>query len=349
MKRVRRPSLFRSALDRLVDDDVRSRASRVPTRLNEYGYDDFGFTPRAVAPVLAVTRLLYRSYFRVRTHGISNVPEGGVLLIANHGGQLPVDGMMIATAMMLDAEPPRIVRAMVERWVPTLPFASTLFYRVGQVVGNREDCRRLLESGEVVLVFPEGARGSGKTIWHRYELQEFGLGFMRLALETGAPIVPVGVVGSEESIPSVYDWRALARLVGAPYVPVPATLPLLGPLSMLPLPTRFDIRFGEPIRFEGDPDGPSVEVADKVQRVRDAVAGLIAQGLEERRGVFDLGLSRWLRGESAPHVEGGAPPPPGGLDPAAAPAEEADPGGDEPGRGSSPRRRRRRAAEGRQP
>ena len=265
---------------------MRSILDRIPNKLNEIGYDAWGMNPLVAVRAISITRWLYRKWFRAEAHGIENIPEGRVLLIANHGGQLPFDGIVVGTAAVLEADPPRVVRAMVERWVPTLPFASTLFARAGQIVGNREDCRKLLENDECVLVFPEGVRGSGKTIWQRYELQRFGLGFMRLALETGAPIVPVGVVGSEESIPSVYDIKALARLLGAPYAPVPATLPILGPLAFVPLPTKFVLNFGEPMYFDGDPDASDAEVADKVEQVKAALDAQIKRGLKQRRGIF---------------------------------------------------------------
>ena len=272
--------------DLFLDEELLGVLDRIPNELNEYGFDDWGMNPRVAVRMLAFTRWLYRSYFRAESHGLENIPEGRALLIANHGGQLPMDGLVVATAVILEGNPPRILRAMVERWVPTLPFVSTLFTRCGQVVGNREDCRKLLENDEAVLVFPEGVRGSGKTIWKRYELQRFGLGFMRLALETGTPIVPVGVVGSEESIPSVFNFRTLARLFGAPYAPVPATLPLLGPLAFLPMPTKFVLNFGEAMHFEGDPDASDAEVSDKVAQVTSAIDRLIERGREQREGIF---------------------------------------------------------------
>ena len=270
--------------DMVLDEELRSILDRLPSEVNEFGYDPWGLHPETAVRTLFATRWLYRTWFRTEVHGIENIPEGRVLLIANHGGQLPLDGLIVGTATALEGNPPRILRAMVERWVPTLPFVSTLFARCGQIVGNRDDCRKLLENEQAVLVFPEGVRGSGKTIWHRYELQRFGLGFMRLALETGAPIVPVGVVGSEESIPSVLDLKSVARLVGAPYLPVPATLPLLGPLSMLPLPTKFILHFGEPMQFGGNPDASDAEVHDKVEQVKDAMRGLIQRGRDLRGG-----------------------------------------------------------------
>jgi len=270
--------------ERVLDEELRSILDRLPNQVNEFGYDPWGMHPETAVRTIYALRWIYRKWFRTEVHGIENIPDGRVLLIANHGGQLPLDGLVVGTATALEADPPRIPRAMVERWVPTLPFVSTLFARCGQIVGNRDDCRKLLENEQAVLVFPEGVRGSGKTIWHRYELQRFGLGFMRLALETGAPIVPIGVVGSEESIPSVADLKTIARLLGAPYLPVPATLPLLGPLSMLPLPTKFILHFGEPMHFGGNPDASDAEVHDQVEQVKDAMRGLIAAGRTRRAG-----------------------------------------------------------------
>ncbi len=272
--------------EHLLDHELRSILDRLPNEVNEYGYDAWGLHPETAVRTLLFTRFLFRRWFRVETHGIERLPKGRVLLVANHGGQLPMDGLLVATACTLQATPPRIVRAMVERWVPTLPFISTLFARCGQIVGNREDCKKLLLNDEAVLVFPEGVRGSGKTIWNRYQLQRFGLGFMRLALETGAPIVPVGVVGCEESIPSVVNLALIARLVGAPYLPVPATLPLLGLFSMIPLPTKVILNFGEPMTFTGDPDASDAEVSDRVQVVKTALAALVEKGRRERSWVF---------------------------------------------------------------
>ena len=153
--------------DRFLDAELRSILERLPNAVNEYGYDAWGLHPETAIRTLLVTRFLFRRWFRVETHGVERLPPGRMLLIANHGGQLPMDGLLVATACTLQANPPRIVRAMVERWVPTLPFVSTLFARCGQIVGNREDCKKLLLNDEAVLVFPEGVRGSGKTIWKR--------------------------------------------------------------------------------------------------------------------------------------------------------------------------------------
>ncbi|MEI7705881.1 MAG: 1-acyl-sn-glycerol-3-phosphate acyltransferase, partial [Deltaproteobacteria bacterium] len=167
-----------------------------------------------------------------------------------------------------------------DKWVPTLPFVSTLFARCGQVVGTPENCRRLLSAGEAMLVFPEGTRGLNKPFSRRYQLQDFGLGFMRLALENGVPVVPVGVVGAEEQAPAILDIQPLARMFSFPHFPItPTGLPF-------PLPVRYRIHFGEPMRFTGRADDEDAVLERKVARVRDAVAGLLARGLADREHVF---------------------------------------------------------------
>src|ERR1700737_3604951 len=177
--------------------DIDDRASKIARVKNEFGVDPFGFDLEYTLAAIAPFIWLYQHYFRVETYDIQKVPTGRVLLVANHSGQLPMDGAMIAVGMILEANPPRAVRSMVEKWVQTLPYVSTFMARVGQIVGTSENCRRLLAAGEAILVFPEGVRGLGKLWAQRYQLQEFGLGFMRLALETNTPIVPVAVIGAE--------------------------------------------------------------------------------------------------------------------------------------------------------
>lgn len=259
---------------------LEERLARLPSRANEYGVDPFGldldFAKAAIAPVL----WLYRNYFRVEAHGVENLPKGRALLVSNHSGQLPFDGAMIGCALLVEPEVPRIVRAMVEKWVPSLPWASSLFARMGQVVGTPENCRRLLQQGEAILVFPEGIRGISKLYRDRYRLQEFGNGFMRLALETDTPIVPVAVVGAEEQAPAVADLKGLARLVGMPALPVTLTgLPL-------PMPVKYRIYFGEPLHFTGNADDEDAEIARKVAQVKQTIQAMLNQGLRDRKGVF---------------------------------------------------------------
>jgi 1-acyl-sn-glycerol-3-phosphate acyltransferase len=256
---------------------------RVIARLEEQerlkGLDPFGFRPSLLPAALPTLRALDRHWFRVEATGIEHVPDGRVLLVANHSGQLPLDGMMLGSALLFDRDPPRIARGMVEKWVPTLPFISVLFSSLGQVVGTPENARTLLRLGEALMVFPEGVRGISKTFDKRYQLQKFGHGFMRLALETQTPIVPVSIVGAEEQIISVYDARRLARLLGVPAAP----LIVSGPL---PLPVKYRIEFGAPIRPVGDHEDDDRVIGARVAEVREAIEAGIARGLDRRRGWF---------------------------------------------------------------
>jgi 1-acyl-sn-glycerol-3-phosphate acyltransferase len=268
-------------------DDIDQRLAKLPTRLNEYGFDPFGFDPEYGRPLLVAMTLAYRAWFRVEAHDIDRVPEGRVLLIANHAGNtFAWDGAMLQTALFLEGNPPRIVRGMAEYFLSTIPFFNVLMQRVGSVVGTPENCTQLLEQGEAIMAFPEGQRGFVKTFNQRYQLQEFGLGFMRLALETDTPIVPVGIVGSEEQSPGIANLRSVGKLFGSPAFPVTLTFPWLGPVGFVPLPVKYHISFGEPLRFEGDPTEDDAAIGEKVAVVKTAIRGLVDDGLERRSGWF---------------------------------------------------------------
>ena len=260
---------------------TRARLEKLTPPRNEYGIDPYGFDAEFAVAAVAPLLWLYRKYFRVELHGIERVPsEGRVVLVANHSGQLPFDAAMIEVACLIEKDPPRAVRALVDRWVPTLPFVSTFMARCGQIVGTPENCRRLLAADEAILVFPEGVRGLNKPFSQRYQLQGFGPGFLRLALESGAPIVPIGVVGAEEQAPALFDVKPLARLLSFPSFPITPTL------LPLPLPARYHIHFGEPMRFQGSPDEEDEVLERKVEQVEDAVRALLARGLAERKHVY---------------------------------------------------------------
>jgi 1-acyl-sn-glycerol-3-phosphate acyltransferase len=271
-------------LERVLGEPFAERLGRVPLALGSSGVDPFGLDPQWAKYALATVAMLHRKYFRSEVHGIEHVPEGRVLLVANHSGQIPLDGALLGAALFMDAEPPRIVRAMVEKWAVSLPFVSLLFTRVGQVVGVPENAKRLLAQGEALLVFPEGARGISKTFDQRYRLTDFGLGFMRLAIETDTPIVPIAVVGGEEQYISVANVESLARLLRMPAFPV---LPqLLLPGGQLPLPTKYRMWFGEPMRFAGDPDDDDAVIEEKVWLVRQTVQSMLNRALKERKHIF---------------------------------------------------------------
>ena len=193
---------------------------------------------------------------------------------------------MIGTATLLEAEPPRIMRGMGEYWLPTVPFVNEIMVRTGSVVGVRKNAIDMLEQGECVIAFPEGVRGMNKLIWERYQLQEFGHGFMRLALETDTPIIPIAVVGSEEQAPAIANVMPLARLMGMPSFPVTLTWPWLGLLGMVPLPVKYRVYFGEPMHFSGNPSDEDDVIADKVERVKERIAAMISTGLQSRASLF---------------------------------------------------------------
>ena len=173
-----------------LEREILERLRSTSLRLNRYGYDPYGFSPKTASRVFLPVALLYRHYFRVETHGIENVPEGACLLIANHAGQVGYDGAMLMMAMLLDADPPRLCRGMGEYFFWRSPWLGVLASRVGMMVGTPENCIAILRSEECVMVFPEGARGANKPFRKRYQLQGFGSGFMRLALETELDLTP---------------------------------------------------------------------------------------------------------------------------------------------------------------
>ena len=269
-----------------LEREIEERLRQVPNQLNEYGFDPYGLSLESARRMALPVALLYRHYFRVETFDIDRVPEGRVLLIANHAGQLPFDGAMLNVAMLLEAEPPRICRSMGEYFIPRLPWMGVAMVRVGAMVGTPENCVHMLENEECVVVFPEGARGMNKPYSERYRLQRMGLGFMRLALETATPIVPVAIVGSDDQQPGLANLTRVGRMLGLPSFPITVTFPLLGPLGILPLPVKYRMYFGEPLHFDGDAADDDAAIQEKVDVVKDSIEGMLANGIRERKGIF---------------------------------------------------------------
>ncbi|MEW5735399.1 MAG: lysophospholipid acyltransferase family protein [Thermodesulfobacteriota bacterium] len=260
-----------------VTKEVEQILSQIPKEVGSYGYDPWGFKWESAKIGLGLLKFLYDNYFRVTARGLENIPpQGRVLVIPNHSGQLPFDGALVGIALATNPNGPRAPRAMIERFFPTVPFVGNLLNEVGAVIGDPVNCIRMLQREEAVIVFPEGVRGSGKLFKFRYQLQRFGHGFMHIAMEYNTPIVPVGVVGCEETMPSLANIAPLAKMLGLPYVPV--TVPF-------PLPAKVILNFGKPMYFEGDIDSEE-GVKKRVEEVKNAIRDLIAKGLEERKGVF---------------------------------------------------------------
>jgi len=250
-----------------LGDDVRRRLAAL-SHLSEGGapYDRYGFSPVAAQAAFPFFHALYRGWFRVRSEGHERLPvEGPAVLAANHGGLLPFDGAMTVVDVLLHTDPPRLPRAVVDRWAGTLPWVNVFFARVGQVIGTRENVMDLLDDGQLVLVFPEGMHGVRKNVTQRYRLQRFHVGFVEAALRSGAPIVPMAVVGSDDQAPILFDLSTLARRLSLPFFPVTPTFPWLGPLGLLPYPVSYRIVYGEPLCFH-ERFGP--EAADDAQLVR---------------------------------------------------------------------------------
>ncbi|MEU3273823.1 lysophospholipid acyltransferase family protein [Saccharomonospora sp. NPDC006951] len=258
----------------------------------DYSVDEFGFdTELTDTLLLPPLRVLYEKWFRVSTHGVENLPlDGGALLVCNHSGVLPIDSVMTAVAVHDDHPHHRHLRMLGADLVFKTPLLGTLARRSGQTLACGADAERLLSAGELVGVWPEGFKGVGKPFSARYKLQRFGRGgFVSSALRAGVPLIPVSIVGAEEIYPKIADLKPLARLLGLPYFPVTPFFPLLGPLGAIPLPTKWHIEFGEPIRtdrFDHEAHEDPMLVFNLTDQVREAIQVMLYRRLSQRRSVF---------------------------------------------------------------
>lgn len=257
----------------------------------DYAVDDFGFDAQWTESFLAAFMVLYRDYWRVEATGVENVPaQGRALLVSNHAGVLPWDGTMIKTAVFAEHPHPRHVRALVASMFLGMPVLSWFLRRTGQTVGHPDDTRRLLERDELVLVFPEGVRGTGKNFKDRYRLRRFGRGgFVATAIRSRAPIIPISVVGSEEIYPMVADLAPIAKFFGLPYFPVTPFWPWLGPLGLIPLPSKWRIQFHPAVHVEEHPPEAADDqalVMALADEIRDTIQEGVYDNLRLRRGVF---------------------------------------------------------------
>lgn len=258
----------------LVTPDLEQLVDAMPKPVGSLDYDPWGFNYDTAKVALGAFRFLYEKYFRVEAVGLEHIPaEGRCLVIGNHSGQVPVDGALVGYALATNPHGPRAARAMVERWFPTVPFLGNLLNQVGAVVGEPGNCSRMLDAEEAVIVFPEGVRGAGKPWGKRYQLQRFGNGFMHLAIDKQAPVIPVGIVGCEEMMPSLANVKPLARALGLPYFPL--ALPV-------PLPSRVVLVFGEPLHFGPAQDESAITA--NVDRVKQEIARLVRHGRSLRDG-----------------------------------------------------------------
>jgi len=269
--------LKEKALAHLVTPEIEHLVASIPKPVGSFGYDPWGYNEDQFKAALGAAKWLYDKYFRVTAHGLENIPRSGrVLIIGNHSGQLPMDGVLVGVAAATNPDGPRLARAMIERFFPTVPWLGNYLNALGGVIGDPVNCSKMLEMDEAIIVFPEGVRGSGKLYKQRYQLQRFGNGFMHLAMNHKTPIVPVGIVGCEETMPALVNLKPLARMLGLPYLPL---VP-----SLLPLPARVYLNFGKPMQFSSCAN--EAEVTERVEQVKAELRLLIDQGLQERTSIY---------------------------------------------------------------
>ncbi len=260
-----------------IDPEVAARIEALDLEFNKFGIDPYGIDKSDLTRFVSAFAWIYRFYFKVDVFGLENVPpKGRAVLVGNHSGGVAIDGAMVMGSMLLDAEPPRLPHAMLDKFIHQFPGASQFMSRTGQFTGNPDQAKRLLNAGRLILAFPEGARGTAKLAKDADSLVDFGTGFMRLALETKSPIVPFGFVGGGEALPTIANLKRLGRLFGVPYVPVTKWG------LLIPKPTRFQLLYGKPMVFEGTGHERDEVVAEKVDQVKERIADLIRQGRQLR-------------------------------------------------------------------
>ena len=262
-----------------IDAEVRERTERLEIPFGAHGFDPYGISKKDLNRWFTLLTWFYRSYFKVRVSGADHVPpRGRAMLVGNHSGGVAIDGAMVIASMFLDMDPPRLAHSMTEKFINRLPFASQWTARCGQFTGLPEHAVSLLENDRLLLVFPEGARGTAKLYGDRNSLVGFGTGFMRLALQTGTPIVPFAFLGGGDAVPTIANLYTLAKLIGMPYIPLtPYVLPV-------PRPVPLEIYYSEPMHFEGTGHEDDEVILGYVKQVKDRIGELIDQGSRIRRG-----------------------------------------------------------------
>ncbi len=284
-------SAIEATKELLSSEYYRRQWGRLGLRRRAEHIDDFGHDPAVERKLLPVLDNLFLRYFRCETQGIERIPaDGRCLVVANHSGTLPLDGLMLRAALRLRHPKQRPLRWLAEDFIFYLPFVGVLMNRLGAVRACQENAQRLLASESLVAAFPEGTKGVKKLFSQRYQLQRFGRGgYIRLCLKTRTPLVPCAIIGAEETNPVLLRLEQLPRLLGWPYLPVTPTFPLFGPLGLLPAPTKWKMIFGEPMEF--DQYGPAdandhVLVGRLSDQVQDAIREMLRRGLRERKGVW---------------------------------------------------------------
>ncbi|MCU1648561.1 MAG: 2-acylglycerol O-acyltransferase [Nocardia sp.] len=289
----RQPKSLSEMIRGAVVEGVGRTADFARRRLTgDYQVDEFGLDEHLLESViLPMLRPLSDLWFRVEVSGIENIPEvGGALLVANHAGTVPIDGLMLQLAVHDRHPKQRMLRLLAADLIFETPVVGGLARKAGHTLACPADAERLLRAGEVAGVFPEGYKGIGKPFGDRYKLQRFGRGgFVAAAVRTGVPIIPVSIVGSEEIYPKIADLKPLARLLGMPYFPVTPTFPHLGPLGAIPFPSKWYIEFGEPIptgEYEPEAADDPMTMFEITDQVRETIQGTLYKLLTKRRNPF---------------------------------------------------------------
>ncbi len=262
-----------------VDSEVRERLEKLEIPFNEYGVDPYGISKAYLGPSFTALRFFFKHYFSVESHGIENVPRRGrVMLVGNHSGGVALDGAMVVASQFLEMNPPRLAQGMAEKFLNKVPFASQLTNRCGHLTGLPEHAERLLADERMLMVFPEGARGTAKLFKERYSLVHFGTGFVRLAMKMKTPIVPFAFLGGGEAIPTISNAVSLGKLLGVPYIPVTPWL------LAVPIPAKLEVYYSPPMVFEGSGSEEDEVVHGHVEKVKERIAQLIDNGRRRRRG-----------------------------------------------------------------
>lgn len=258
-----------------------------------YEVDEFGMDEALLELLRPFFQFLYYQYFRVEVEGAENIStiKGPALLIANHSGTIALyDGSMANLAVMNNHPDRRYARYLVDDFIYYLPFVGTFLQRTGGIRACHENAMRLLDHGHIIIVFPEGVKGVGKLFDQRYQLQRFGRGgYVRLAMRSGVPIIPMAIIGAEEIHPLIMRSRRLGKMLGIPYFPITPTFPLLGPLGLIPLPTKWRIIFGKPVNFSGykPRDAENTRTVNKAsETIRSTIQGMIDGALKKRESVW---------------------------------------------------------------
>jgi 1-acyl-sn-glycerol-3-phosphate acyltransferase len=267
-----------ASLHSLIHPDVLSRLERLEIPFGPQGFDPYGAGKTELGLFFTALRPFYRRYFTVHCHGISNIPaRGRAMLVSNHSGGMPLDALMVLASVFFELEPPRLGHGMADKFVAALPLIGQIAARIGQPTGLPEHALRLLEDERLLVVFPEGHRGTAKLYPQRHTLVHFGSGFMRLALETHSPIVPVACLGVGSAVPTIFNARGLGHLFGVPYFPLtPYGLPI-------PLPAHIDLVYGPPMDFHGTGSEEDEVVEGYVNQVKAAIATMIARARPSSR------------------------------------------------------------------